>query len=63
MGEIQEVMLSEPDWRLSGIIISRGILLKHPMRVPGDWVARIERDRIVLNRSQQQVEDWERQKG
>jgi sporulation protein YlmC with PRC-barrel domain len=63
VGEIQEVILSEPDWRLSGIVISRGFLLKHPMRVPGDWVGRIERGRIVLNRSKQQVEDWERQKG
>ena len=63
VGEIHEVLLSEPDWRLSGIVITRGFVLKHPMRVPADWVARIGRDRITLNRSRQQFEDWERQQG
>lgn len=63
VGEIHEMLLSEPDWRLSGIIITRGFVLKHPMRVAADWVARIERERIVLNRSKQQVEDWEREQG
>jgi hypothetical protein len=48
---------------LSGIVITRGFVLKHPMRVPADWVARIGRDRITLNRSRQQFEDWERQLG
>ncbi len=62
LGEVHEVLLSEPEWRLSGVIIARGIVLKHPMRVPADWVAKIERERIVLNRSKQQVEDWERQR-
>jgi hypothetical protein len=33
------------------------------MRIAADWVARIERERIVLNRSKQQVEDWEREQG
>lgn len=61
VGGLHEVLLSESDWRLSGIIITRGFVLKHPMRVAADWVARIERERIVLNRSKQQVEDWERQ--
>jgi sporulation protein YlmC with PRC-barrel domain len=61
VGELHEVLLSEPDWRLSGIVITRGFVLKHPMRVAADWVAGIERERIVLNRSKQQVEDWERQ--
>ena len=61
LGEVQEVLLSEPDWRLSGIVMARGFLLKHPMRVPADWVSRIEGKRIVLNRSKQQVADWERQ--
>ncbi len=63
LGEVHEVLLSEPDWGLSGIIITRGYVLKHPMRVPADWVAKIERERIVLNRSKKQVEAWERQKG
>jgi sporulation protein YlmC with PRC-barrel domain len=63
LGEVQEVLLSEPDWGLSGIIITRGFVLKHPMRVPADWVAKIERERIVLNRSKKQVVAWERQKG
>jgi uncharacterized protein YrrD len=63
IGEIHEVLLSELEWRLSGIIITRGFILKHPMRVPADWVARIGRDRITLNRSRQQIEAWERQQG
>ncbi len=61
LGELQEVLLTEPDWGLSGIIIARGLVLKHPMRVPADWVSKIERERIVLNRSKKQVEDWEKQ--
>jgi uncharacterized protein YrrD len=63
VGEIHEVLLSEPEWRLSGIIITRGFMLKHPMRLPADWVARIGRDRITLNRTRQQLEAWERQQG
>lgn len=62
IGEVHEVLLSEPDWRLSGIVITRGFVLKHPMRVPADWVANIGSDRIRLNRSQQQIEDWEKQR-
>jgi uncharacterized protein YrrD len=63
VGEIHEVLLSAPEWRLSGIVITRGFVLKHPMRVPADWVARIGRDRITLNRSRRQIETWERQQG
>jgi uncharacterized protein YrrD len=63
VGEIHEVLLSEHEWRLSGIIITRGFVLKRPMRLPADWVARIGRDRITLNRSRQQIEEWERQQG
>lgn len=61
MGEVQEVLLSEPEWRLSGIIIARGFVLRRPMRVPGDWIARVERERILLNRTRGQVETWEKQ--
>jgi sporulation protein YlmC with PRC-barrel domain len=61
LGELHELLLSEPDWRLSGAIIARGFLMKHLMRVPADWVSRIERNRLVLNRTRQQVEDWERE--
>lgn len=61
MGEVHEVLLSEPEWRLSGIIMARGFVLKHPMRLPGDWIAMIERERIVLNRTREQVETWEKQ--
>ncbi len=61
VGEIHEVLLSQPEWRLSGIIITRGFVLKHPMRVPANWVASIERERIVLNRSKRQIEDWEKE--
>src|SRR5262249_61295151 len=63
VGEFHEVLLSNPDWRLSGIIITRGFVLNPRMRVPADWVARIGRERITLNRSRQQLEDWERQQG
>lgn len=86
VGEVQEIFLSEPDWRLSGFAIKRPLLNvvnevlradwemlraelsptrnaahKGLLRVPADWIARIEGDRIVLNRSRQQVDDWERQ--
>jgi sporulation protein YlmC with PRC-barrel domain len=86
VGDVQEIILSQPDWRLSGLAIKRpfrslvndvlradwemlraeltpvrNAALKGFLRVPADWIARIERDRIVLNRSRQQVDDWERQ--
>jgi sporulation protein YlmC with PRC-barrel domain len=61
VGEVQEVLFSERDWRLSGIIIERGFIRTHPMRVPADWIARVTTEKIVLNRSKAQVEDWERQ--
>ncbi|MDX2033429.1 MAG: hypothetical protein SF339_22325 [Blastocatellia bacterium] len=59
LGEVHEILLSEPDWRLSGIVIARGFVRKHPMRLSGDWVSQVAQDRIVLNRTRQQVEAWE----
>jgi uncharacterized protein YrrD len=63
LGEVHEIVLNEPDWRLSGIIIVRGIVLRHLMRLPADWISKIEKERIVLNRSKKQVVEWEKQRG
>ncbi|HEX9002438.1 MAG TPA: PRC-barrel domain-containing protein [Blastocatellia bacterium] len=60
VGEVQEILFSEPDWRLSGVIIGRGFIRTHPMRVPADWISRINAEKIVLNRSKAQVEEWEK---
>lgn len=61
VGEVQEILFSEPDWRLSGVIIGRGFIRTHPMRVPADWIAKLETGRILLNRSKSQVEEWEKE--
>ena len=61
IGEVHDVIFSEPDWRLSGIIIARGFIRTHPMRIPADWVTKLERNRIVLNRSKAQIVAWEQQ--
>lgn len=61
VGEVREVLLSEPDWRLSGLVIGRGLVLTHDLRIPADWIAQIESTRIVLNRRKRQVEDYERE--
>ncbi|QQS45715.1 MAG: hypothetical protein IPM66_17520 [Acidobacteriota bacterium] len=62
IGEVHEVTFSEPDWRLSGLIIARGVMvMTYHMKIPADWVARLEKDRILLNRSKEQIEDWEKQ--
>ena len=61
VGEVQEVLFSEPDWRLSGVIIGRGFIRTHPLRVAADWISRISGDKIVLNRSKAQVEQWEKE--
>jgi uncharacterized protein YrrD len=61
LGALQEVLLSEPDWRLSGVIIERGFIITHPMRIPADWVFSITSDRIILNRTREQVKSWERE--
>jgi sporulation protein YlmC with PRC-barrel domain len=61
VGEVQEVLFSEGDWRLSGVIIGRGFIRTHPMRVAADWITRIGTDKIVLNRSKAQVEQWEKE--
>lgn len=58
IGEILEVLLTKPDWRLTAVIISRGLVRPHPLRVPADWIAIVQHDRIVLNRSKHQFEDW-----
>ncbi len=60
VGEVQEVVFSEPDWRLSGVVIGRGFIRTHPMKVAADWITKITADKIVLNRSKSQVEEWER---
>jgi len=59
LGPVHEVLLSQPDWRLSGIIIERGFVRARPLRVPADWVGQVKEDRIVLNRTREQVELWE----
>lgn len=61
VGEVKEILFSEPDWRLSGVIIGRGFIRTHPMRIAADWIARINAEKIVLNRSKAQVEEWEKQ--
>lgn len=62
IGEVQEVLFSEPDWRLSGLIIGRGVMvLSHQMKIPADWVSKLEKERIILNRTKEQIEAWERQ--
>ena len=60
VGEVQEVVFSESDWRLSGVVIGRGFIRTHPMKVAADWITKITADKIVLNRSKLQVEEWER---
>lgn len=60
VGEVHEVLFSEPDWRLSGVIIGRGFILPHPMKVPADWITKITEEKIVLNRTKAQVEEWEK---
>ncbi|MBS1791645.1 MAG: PRC-barrel domain-containing protein [Acidobacteria bacterium] len=61
VGEVQEVLFSEPDWRLSGVIIGRGFILTHPMKVAADWIVKITADKIMLNRTKSQVEQWEKE--
>ncbi len=61
VGEVHEMLLSEPDRRLSGLVIGRGFVLTHDLRIPADWITQIESTRIVLNRRKRQVEDYERE--
>lgn len=61
VGEVHEALFSEPDWRLSGVVIARGFIRTHPMKVPADWIVKITADKIVLNRTKAQVEEWEKQ--
>lgn len=61
VGEVQEVLFSEPDWRLSGVVIARGFILTHPMKVAADWITKITPEMILLNRTKAQVEEWEKQ--
>lgn len=61
VGEVQEVLFSEPDWRLSGVVIARGFILTHPMKVAADWISKISPEKVSLNRTKAQVEEWEKQ--
>lgn len=58
VGAVAEVLLSKPDWRLSAIIITQGLVVSHPVKIPADWISLIQSDRIVLNRSREQFESW-----
>lgn len=60
VGEVQEVLFSEPDWRLSGVVIARGFILTRPMKIPADWIVKITTEKILLNRTKSQVEEWEK---
>jgi sporulation protein YlmC with PRC-barrel domain len=59
IGELLEVLIGEPDRRLSGLMVGRGFVLSHPLRIPADWIDRVESDRIVLLRTRAQVDQWE----
>ncbi len=61
VGTVHEVLLSEPEHCLTSVVIDRGFLLTHPLKIPADWISRIEPERIVLNRTKRQVTDWERE--
>ena len=58
VGEVAEVLLSKPDWRLSALIISAGRVTSQPIRIPADWIGIIQSDRIMLNRNREQFESW-----
>jgi uncharacterized protein YrrD len=61
VGEVAEVLLSKPDWRLSALVVACGAGrggTDRTLRVPADWIAIIQSDRIVLNRTSEQFESW-----
>jgi len=58
VGEVAEVLLSKPDWRLSALVITRGGDTAKPLRIPADWISIIQSDRILLNRTLEQFEAW-----
>ena len=61
VGEVAEVLLSKPDWRLSALVITQGVGTAKTLRVPADWIAIIQSDRILLNRNREQFESWARE--
>jgi uncharacterized protein YrrD len=56
VGEISEVIVDSCDKRATGFVIERGWLFTHNVNIPADWVGSIEGDRILLNRTKEQIE-------
>jgi uncharacterized protein YrrD len=61
VGEIREVIFDGSDKRLVSFVIERGWFFSHDVEIPADFVSVIEDDRIVLNRSKQQIEELDRE--
>lgn len=58
VGEVLELLLGEPEMRVSGLIISHGLVPGQSARLPGDWIGTVQHDRILLNRTREQVTGW-----
>ncbi len=58
VGELLELLVTEPEMRFSGLIIAHGLITVRAVHIPADWVETIQHDRILLNRSYEQVESW-----
>ncbi len=57
VGEISEVIFDSCDKRAKSFILQRGWLFAHNVELPADWIQSIEADRIILNRTKEQVEE------
>jgi len=58
IGGIDRVEIDDSDKRARSFIIEKGLIFPQSISIPADWVGEIEEDRVVLNRTKQQIDDF-----
>lgn len=56
IGEISEVIFDASDKAATAFVVERGALFTRRFEIPADWVSAIEDDRVLLNRTREQVD-------
>jgi uncharacterized protein YrrD len=60
VGEISKVIMDSSDKAVTGFVIARGWLFTHNFEVPTNWVVSITGERILLNRTREQIEELDK---
>lgn len=62
VGKISKVIVDSSDKRTTSFVVERGWLFTHDVEIPADWVSSIQSDRILLNRTKEQIEEFDKRR-